>query len=375
MLIRFIAVLMALLMVSPPSYAALYANTVVFGGRGEDGDLTKSGTESTPIVLNARKLTVSGTWNLKSGSVINSSHDVSITGSVNVDQVLANPAHLYNPTLYPSHGLGAGINGIDSQTGGSGGGFGGKGGNSGRVGMINPNYKHDGGPKYTPDMQGSGSSGGYGGSGGGMTGGDGGNGGGSVRFLCGGNLTISGSGVVHIDGGNGADAPVASQSSGGGGGSGGFGLFAAMKSITVSATNGVTCKGGDGGDAAVFGSEGAGGGGGYLIFIAPQIVLTGGVNTTAGGVGSSTGGQVAATGGESGVTLQIQAVPTLPLIAAVDSKEEIDAYLAFCGTREKNEESVIDFIAYQNQRVKYSASKRVSETDKVRELGGHCEAA
>lgn len=383
--IRILAVLMALLMVSPPSYAALYANTVVFGGRGEDGDVTKAGTETTPLIVNARKFVVSGTWSPKSGTVVNSSHDVSITGTVNV------ATNLQTVALVPAQDTGVTFRGAGigagqcnqtyggNYTGGSGAGFGGKGGDGGT--SSSSTYRTLGGNTYTPDAMPMGSSGGngyYNPSSGTGSPGVGGPGGGSIRFYCAGNLTISGSGVVHVDGGAGTAAGTGG--SGAGGGSGGYGLFAALKSIAVTATNGVTAKGGAGGGGVSGTGNGAGGGGGYLTFISPSITLTGGTDLTGGAAGSGGTTVIAATAGASGVSLQIQAVPTLQIIAAVDTKQKVCDLLAFCGMNsieltEINEAVVFDFVSYQNQRQRIKGLISRSEADKILRVGGQREVA
>lgn len=374
---RYIALFLSFLLCAQSAMASQFANTVVFGGRGEDGDVTKSGSESTPIVVNARKFLVTGTWTPKSGTIVNASNDVSITGTVNVATNLQTITPDVNRGGYNAKGagIGAGI-GVDRNdgsfwTGGSGAGFGGKGGNSGRSTGVNE-YSVTGGPAYTPDAQPCGSSGGNGGY---QTFAStaikaGGAGGGAIKFYCASNLSISGSGVVNINGGAGEAA--GSGVSGGGGGSGGYGLFAAVKSISVTATNGVRAKGGAGGNGSGDYADGAGGGGGYLIFVSPSVTLTGGTDLTGGSPGS--GGTVvqAALAGDSGVSLIIQGMPTLPLIGAIDTPEKVQEFLAYLAPSAKriccNEALVYEFLNHKKKHLNQIQSP-LSYLDRIREIG------
>lgn len=379
---KFIATLAALSLTLAPAYAAYNVNVVLFGGHGQDGDVTKSGSESAQVLVNAKKFTVSGTWNIKSGSVVNCVSDALITGIINVGtgaKALTFTSAVFNGGPTRGTGIGAGeANGIygDQYVGGSGGGFGGKGGYGGRSSASS--YATVGGGTYTPDLMAGGSSGGSGryiSSPPSGTAGAPGDGGGSFKLYSAAGITISGSGVVHIDGGNGG---AGSSASGGGGGSGGYGLFAALKYIVCSATNGCTAKGGNGGGSTSGFGNGAPGGGGYLTFIAPSVSLTGGTDRSAGSAGSGGTDYTAPGSADAGIALSIVAIPTYQIIAAVDSKNKVDDFLAWLG-REKdhyvavNEKTILDYIAWKTNQV--IGVPMTLEHDKVRHLGEYHEAA
>lgn len=383
---RLIALLTAFLFTAMPAIAAYSPNAVLFGGRGDDGDVTKSGTETAPVIVNARRFTVSGTWNAKSGTIINSTSDVTITGTVNV------ATNLQTVPLVPAQDTGVTFRGAGlgagqcnqayggNYTGGSGAGFGGKGGDGGTA--HGSTYRTLGGNTYTPDAMPVGSSGGNGyyvpSSGTGNPG-VGGAGGGSIKFYSAGNITISGSGVVHVDGG--AASAAGSGGSGAGGGSGGYGLFSALKSISVTATNGVTARGGAGSGGVSGTGNGAGGGGGYVTFISPSITLTGGTDLAGGAAGSGGTTVIAATAGASGVSLQIQAIPTLQVIAAIDTVPELQEFLAYLGCSNSglrvavNERTVLNFIDYKNRQHSLKLIGQRLERDAAIRLEGCREAA
>lgn len=146
----------------------------------------------------------------------------------------------------------------------------------------------------------------------------GGNGGGNFIVEAAGTITISG--TINANGGDGVDATSIVMSpansyvgnfTGSGGGSGGLIFLKSLQSITVTAAGVLSVKGGRGGNGYVpanYRSAG-GGGGGWVALYSPNnntsgstINLAGGTvqYTSAGLLGSVTGGSYAGTGGQAG---------------------------------------------------------------------------
>lgn len=323
-----VSALLAILAGSP-AYA-FYTNPVLFGGDGHNGPVTKSGTETTPVFIDASKFTVSSTWTPKSGTRVNCTGPVIISGTLNVATDAKAQSTNYGTmtgatpgTMKNSAGPGAGSDGAWNTFGPSGGGFGGRGGDGFEA---NSGFHWcSGGPTYSFQLCPAGSAGGNGS----RTNlavtsvpGVGGGGGGGFSVYSAGAINISG--TVNLNGGSGTNAtgtPATSNScSGGAGGSGGFGLFASKQSITV--TGNVTANGGAGGNGFYQGAGAAGGGGGVLLFVAPAISLGGVVvaNGGAPGTADATLGNIsggANSTGQAGLIITITETPNLPLLSKI----------------------------------------------------------
>ena len=124
----------------------------------------------------------------------------------------------------------------------------------------------------------------------------GGAGGGGFTILAGGTVSISASGSISANGGNGAATNATSLS--GGGGSGGVVIIA----VKTAFSNGgaINAVGGAGGDGETFNTSGGGGGGGGIVHIISPSITVGTVNVAGGAAGAFTFGGYAGGGGACG---------------------------------------------------------------------------
>lgn len=323
-----------------PCASAFYgSNLSAFGGNGQDGPVTASGTETAVRFIDASTFTCSGTWAPYSGTRVNSSGPMTISGTINVGASISGPpAMTYNGTTVRGSGLqgggpGGGGSAVSCWCGGSGGGFGGAGGLGGALnsGGITQYMKFTGGQPYSPFVFPGGSAGGAGlyseGSLNG-TGGKGGDAGGTIRFYSGKTITVSGQ--INCNGGAGGNAvDGGAGASGGGGGTGGLAILAAMQSITISGSNGIQVIGGAGGNGTnTTGSAGGGGGAGWAVLIAPTVTVSGSINTAGGAAGTNTGSTNPPTAGGLGQTLIIQRQPTLPVLGLLEDRKFTEGLVA-----------------------------------------------
>lgn len=296
-----------------------------FGGDGSSGNVTQgTAVESDPKVVNARNYTVSAgnTYEVKSGTIINATHAVTINGTLTVSADIpggigANLDRAATEGLGPGGGV-TGSTGPNTATGvaasgGSAGGVGGDGGHKLDISAFYPPSRPAIG--IFPGITGSG------GAGGGClscsstsVGGNGGYGGGRVSVLAVGSITIAAAGKIQANGAAGQAATgSASVIAGGAGGSGGVIILASRTSIT---NNGVIeVLGGAGGDGGGTNKLGGGGGaGGIVVFWAPTISAgTVSRNGGAGGLTTSGSNFRAAQPGGLGRIILVTGKPTLPL--------------------------------------------------------------
>lgn len=143
----------------------------------------------------------------------------------------------------------------------------------------------------------------------------GGGGGGSLVILAGGNVTVTASGAIHANGGNGQNAMTPGvDAAGAGGGAGGVIVISARGDITVAGA--LRANGGQGGNGfngnlgnAAGAGAGGGGGGGIIHLVASSTpVVTGSLQVNGGAMGlddfsggsSLAGGGGGASGGNGG---------------------------------------------------------------------------
>lgn len=292
------------------------------GGDGSDGSVTKGAvTESTVTQINASAFvqSVSTTYNVVSGTEINSSTTLTINGAL---VVIGGPPGSLGSGISATCvvGTGGGPAGGNSYLcqamGGAGGGFGGKGGNGcGHAGFALP-YTFPIGGAALPLGFGLTGSGGSGGGYNSPVNSKGGDGGGMVRLCAHGALTVASGGSIASNGKNGGDGDLGTGYGAGGAGSGGGIYEYSSTSITSTGTHSVT-GGVGGGDGSADDVAGGGGGGGYVLRHAPSVTGAGSISVTGGSYGNNTGGgyQNYPTSGDTGVSITITGTPNLPLIA------------------------------------------------------------
>lgn len=287
-----------------------------FGGGGSQGGLTlNTSSFSNPEITDNTTVEIptGQTVDYESGTVINATETITITGTVNV----AYSAEGGNGTsAQSSMEPGAGINGghvgrvYDCVAGGGGGGCGGKGGSGGSdtssvVGGVGGGAYDKSIVTNVRGLTGSGGSAGEADSG---AGGDGGKGGGFIGFHAKGAIVVDG--VINCAGEDGAAGTTGAG--GGGGGSGGVVEFSSQTSIDLSAAT-INLAGGDGGDGATATDGGGGGGaGGVLVLISPSTITFGGTITLTGGGAGANGTQTGTSGG-TGFILQLTIKPNEPI--------------------------------------------------------------
>lgn len=331
---KYIALLLALAILSiAPAHATYIQSRLGLGGDGSDGALTKSGSESTAIYPNANTLTVSTgqIWNIISDTRVNCLGNMNVAGTINTGYGILG----VNGAADSGHngrGIGGG-EGTGTHHGAGGGGFGGNGGDGGltSTGITSGVRPGLGGRAYSPAASRVGSCGASGSwdnttlSG---IGGDGGSAGGDFEVYCGRTLTISGD--IHINGGNGGNPSGGVFSTGGGGGSGGNGTFAAWVAINLTGGS-ITSNGGNGGNGGSQSSGSAAGGGGCIKLIAPTITAGSNAVASHGTVGAN-GGSAAMlrqpSAGSDGAVVALPQKPTLPLLALLDSSDAWTRILA-----------------------------------------------
>lgn len=285
-------------------------------GDGSDGAISRSSNVNENGAINADGYTVEGgvTCTVSNGIlIIHSKNDVTINGTIDANTT-GGPSGNANTgsstagddggagtDAYVTEGFGSGGSGGstthmgDHGSGGGGGGGGGSddasGGDGGDPGSLtDTTYDRDAlrmilSPVQKPiyDLSAyAGAGGGGGGQGGGdhdrdgPSGGDGGNGGGIVVILCDG--TISGSGTITANGGDGTDGDSASSylNGGGGGGGGGMGGLIILaggavdtSNMTLSVSGGSGGTGGGGHDEGGDGGDGGNGDDGEIIEVIP----------------------------------------------------------------------------------------------------------
>ena len=154
-----------------------------------------------------------------------------------------------------------------------------------------------------------------GGSGGGSSKGNGqgpgGSGGGAIRILCRNAIVNTGSSIISAAGGT--------SGNGGGGGGGGVIILASPGTITNSGT--LNVQGGDGGNSSIEVGSGGGGGGGVIHLISPVVNSAGTIVITGGSPGLDTtpvtntlrsgGGGGGASGGNGGIGSDVSSTNTV----------------------------------------------------------------
>jgi hypothetical protein len=137
---------------------------------------------------------------------------------------------------------------------------------------------------------------------------EGGAAGGSLIIRCYGTLTVGGSAVINVSGGNGMNAANGGVGSGGGGGGSGGLIYLQGETLSIAGT--LTANGGNGSNAVGGYGGGGGGGGGYIIKVSPSVITDTSTKSVAGGsFGSSisepgsggAGGGFGGAGGANGV--------------------------------------------------------------------------
>lgn len=257
----------------------------IFGGTGDQGDYTLSGTETFDKgYYYYRNFTINpgATLTISKFAKIFCSGNVTINGAINITY-LANGGAIFATSVIGASG---GLSGS------------GPGAGSGSNALGGEAYN------YAAAPYGSGGAGGYSSfannSGGTLAGG--GRGGGGLWIEAGGTITVGA--TISARGENGGAGILTTGTgdlSGGGGGSGGLILLSSLKSVTVSPGATLDVRGGNGGNAATGNAKGGyGGGGGQAVLISPSINATGAIILNSGGTAGSNTGAGALGGGNGG---------------------------------------------------------------------------
>lgn len=306
-----VAVFLALVsfLVGHPSFAAFLHNVQLFGGYGQDGTKTVSGTvtESFARSWNFLSYTVnaSSTHNVPSGSIINSLQPATVSGTVSVGAGYpGGRASSLQRTADSGRGPGGGSGRPTIDGGGTYGGAGGACiGAGGDGGASDSSFAHGSvGLGFQPGLVGSGGGAGMSNS---SSNGAGGAGGGRFILCSASTITLNSSSIITAKGSNGQSTTAA-----GGGGSGG--VVALLSSVSLSLASGSTIdvSGGNGGSGT---SGGGSGGGGLVYLMAPSISNSATINLAQGTAGSG-GSSTSPSAGTAGSTISITGTPSLPLM-------------------------------------------------------------
>lgn len=342
--------------------ADIKPRSVDFGGDGRLGvvAISSNTAETAATAKNYVSLTVntSITYGVKHKAIIGCTGTLTVNGTLEVVGGFAGGTSSTGRVATSGAGPGGGVAPGSLKKDNDGGGGGGNGGHGGMGGSVTSGLASNNGGRGigAPDA-------GFGGGGAagqadstGSVGSLGGDGAGSLR-VCAKNISIPSGGIIRANGAAGTTAGV--NTTGAGGGAGGQIHLYALVSIVNNGA--IQATGGNGGNGVGGGNQGGGGGGGGVVLLfAPST--TAGTITLTGGTAGTGGSQM--TNGGTGVSVVINAVPTIPLIGCVENSwSDIVAYArSNGGTLTLSQDQIVPFLSSLPEQDNFHNSQEVMPT-------------